>query len=213
MFRSDDIKELVAALCKAQGAMEPAKFNKKNPHFKSRYADFTSCMESCRKPLSDNGLSVMQYCETSSDNKLKLVTMLAHVSGQWITSALPLNDLKTCQAFGAEITYMKRYGLSAMLGIVADEDADSDDDGESAMNRQIHTPHQSPYVSPNYITPNQAHFLMGQSMKVTPEQKKSIVDWMKANCKAESFELLTVDRYDSIAGAFERAIKTNEGIK
>lgn len=36
----------------------------------------------------------------------------------------------TAQAIGSALTYGRRYGLSALAGIVSDED---DDDGESAM--------------------------------------------------------------------------------
>ena len=137
MNQSEQINELVAALSKAQGKFTPAKFNKVNPHFGNKYADFTSVMEACRAPLSENGLSVMQYCETIQD-KLTLVTMLAHTSGQWMKSNLPLMIKgENCQALGSAMTYMKRYGLSAMLGIVADED---DDDGEIAEGRLVNRP-------------------------------------------------------------------------
>jgi len=129
MNQSENISELVAALSKAQGKMRPAIFNKTNPHFKSKYADLASCMEACRLPLSENGLSVMQFVE-QSDSAYYLVTMLAHVSGQFIKSFLPLQMKNpTCQALGSELTYLKRYGISAMLGIVADDD----DDGNAAM--------------------------------------------------------------------------------
>lgn len=133
MNQSENISELVAALSKAQGEMEPAKFNKKGQ--RHRYADFTSVMHSCRAPLSLNSLAVMQYVETV-DKQHILVTMLTHTSGQWIKSHLPLlvSEL-TCQALGSSMTYMKRYGLSALLGIVSDADEGADDDGELAMSK------------------------------------------------------------------------------
>lgn len=130
---SQDIKDLVSALSKAQSVMRPAVFNRVNPHFKNRYADFTSCMEACREPLSDNGLAIIQYCETI-DEKLRLVTMLAHVSGQWIKSEFPLIAAKMdSQGIGSAMTYAKRYSLCGMVGIVADEEGD--DDGEAAAGR------------------------------------------------------------------------------
>ena len=158
MNQSEDIKDLVTALAKAQGSMKPAIFNKGNPHFKSRYADFTSCMDACRAPLSENGLSIMQYCETV-ENRFLLVTMLAHVSGQWIKSHFPLYP-KTMdsQGIGAAMTYAKRYSLSSLIGLVSDDD---DDDGEREQGRG-----QSNYVAKpaepvapekpvDYITPQQ----------------------------------------------------------
>lgn len=133
MNQTENINELVSALSKAQGKMKPAVYNKVNPHFKNRYADLASCMDACRGPLSENGLSIMQYVEKIGENHF-LVTMLAHTSGQWIKSFLPM-QLKngTCQALGAEMTYLKRYGVSAMIGIVSDEEQSGEDDGEGAM--------------------------------------------------------------------------------
>ena len=132
MNQSETINELVTALSKAQGTMKPAVFNKVNPHFRNRYADFTAVMDACRQPLSDNGLSVMQYTETVND-QLKLVTLIAHMSGQFIKSYFPLNPAKMdSQSIGSSLTYAKRYCLSAMLGIVSDDD---DDDSEAAMGR------------------------------------------------------------------------------
>src|SRR4051812_9977425 len=115
---SPEIKEFVAALAKAQGVMKPAVFNRVNPHFKTRYADFTSCMDACRGPLSDNGLAPIQYCETI-EGKLNLVTMLAHTSGQWMKSEFPLIPSKMdSQGIGSAMTYAKRYSLCGMVGIV-----------------------------------------------------------------------------------------------
>lgn len=131
--QSQEIKELVSALAKAQRVMKPAVYNRINPHFKSRYADFASCMEACRVPLSDNGLAVIQSCETI-EGKISLITMLAHVSGQWMKSEFPIIPSKMdSQAIGSAMTYAKRYSLCGMIGIVADEEGD--DDGEAAMGR------------------------------------------------------------------------------
>ncbi len=131
--QSQEIKELVSALAKAQRVMKPAIYNKVNPHFKSRYADFASCMDACRIPLSDNGIAVIQSCETI-DGKISLITMLAHVSGQWMKSEFPIIPSKMdSQAIGSAMSYAKRYSLCGMIGIVADEEGD--DDGEAAMGR------------------------------------------------------------------------------
>jgi ERF superfamily protein len=149
VFQTSEIKELVVALSKAQGKMEPAKFNKTNPHYKNKYADFKSCMDACRIPLSENGLSVMQYCEDIG-GRLTLVTMLAHVSGQWIKSDFPLIPKNMdSQSIGSAMTYAKRYSLSCMLGIVSD---DEDDDGEASHGRgngqSYKQPQQNQYKAP-----------------------------------------------------------------
>lgn len=134
MKTSEQINEVISALAKAQGMMAPAIFNKKNPHFGQKYADFTSCMDACRLPLSQNGLAIVQACQTI-DGKLFLVTMIAHTSGQWLKSEFPLNPSKQdSQGIGSAMTYAKRYSLCGILGIVADEDGD-DDDGETSVGR------------------------------------------------------------------------------
>jgi hypothetical protein len=91
-------------------------------------------MDACRVPLSDNGLCVMQYCDTI-EGKLMLVTMLAHASGQFIKSFFPLTPKDmTSQSIGSAMTYAKRYSLSSLLGIVSD---DEDDDGEASHGRNV----------------------------------------------------------------------------
>lgn len=180
MNQTEDIKDLVAALAKAQGKMEPAKFNKVNPHFKNRYADFTSCMDACRVPLSENGLSIMQYCETINE-KLTLVTMLAHTSGQWIKSHFPLNPAKMdSQSIGSAMTYAKRYSLSAMLGIVSDEE--EDDDGEAAHGRDSRPMAIRSSVkainAPTKISTQQVTEIEGYLKQLPGEVAKGCMEWI-----------------------------------
>lgn len=123
MKTSEQISELAAALAAAQGMMENAIFNRVNPHFKSKYADLAAVIKTARKPLSANGLSTVQ---TIGDGVLH--TRLLHTSGQWIASEYPLPMSGRPQEFGSALTYARRYSLSALLGIAADED----DDGNTA---------------------------------------------------------------------------------
>lgn len=132
MQRSDAINELATALAKAQGLLQSASKDSTNPFFRSNYANLTSVWEACRKPLSDNGLSVIQTLDIK-DGTSVLETTLLHSSGQFITSFLSITPKEqTPQAIGSAITYARRYALSALIGIVADED----DDAESAMGRK-----------------------------------------------------------------------------
>ena len=132
---SPELGELFGALAKAQGKMENASKDKANPFFKSRYADLASVWDACREPLSQNGLTVIQTIEGSKE-AMFLITCLGHASGQWMKSKLPLFIMKQDpQAVGSSLTYARRYALSAMVGICADED----DDGEKAMGRKTAT--------------------------------------------------------------------------
>jgi len=134
--KSESVGELISALAKAQGDMPTAIKSKKNPFFKSTYADLASVMDACRKPLSANGLAVLQTIEGSHDNMF-LMTFLGHSSGQWIQSKTPLIiSKKDVQGMGASITYVKRYCLMAITGVVAE---DEDDDGNAAVGNKVDT--------------------------------------------------------------------------
>ena len=130
--QTENINELIQALSKAQGSIQSAKKDKTNPFFKSKYADLCSVWDACRQALSDNSLAVVQTTQPIEDGTLMLVTTLGHSSGQWMRSFMPIITEKNKtdpQALGKAITYMKRYSLSAMVGVAPDDD----DDGESTM--------------------------------------------------------------------------------
>jgi len=125
-LQSQEIKDISAALVKAQGSLENAKKDSTNPHLKSKFASLTSVLEAIREPLAKNGLSYTQ-ATMPLDGQIFVVTTLSHVSGQWFRSYTPLilskNDM---QGLGSAYTYGRRYSLCAMVGITQE-----DDDGES----------------------------------------------------------------------------------
>ena len=127
---TDTTSQLAAALCKAQAQIRGAAKDATNPHFQSRYADLASVWEACRKPLTDNGLSVVQFTRYHADLQgFVLVTKLLHVSGESEEGITPLLTGKgDMQALGSAITYARRYGLAAMVGVAPD-----DDDGNAAV--------------------------------------------------------------------------------
>lgn len=134
MKSSGDIKELATALSKAQGQMGAAYKDATNPHLRNTYATLSSIIETARGPLSANGLSFVQLLG-QSEGIMVLETVLMHLSGQWLSSEIPVNaaaankGVNEAQALGSALTYYKRYALAAMLGVSV---ADEDDDGNSA---------------------------------------------------------------------------------
>ena len=130
MRTSEQINEIATALAKAQGAIEGAKKDSINPHFKNRYADLAAVWDACREQLSKNGISVIQPVETTVEGKTITVTRLMHSSGQWIQDGgIPLLLSKDdMQGLGSALTYSRRYGLMAMVGI-----APEDDDANAAV--------------------------------------------------------------------------------
>ncbi len=130
MTTSEQINELAAALAKAQGAMGGASKSSANPFFKSKYADLASVWEACRKPLADNGLSILQSPQAAGA-QVTVETLLLHASGQWIRDAVTVMAKDDSpQAVGSAITYARRYSLQSFAGV-----APEDDDGEAAQGR------------------------------------------------------------------------------
>jgi hypothetical protein len=121
---SEQLNEIAAALTKAQAAMKNAALNKVNPHFKSKYADLAGIRDTVVPALTANGIAVVQTLAQGL-----VLTRLIHTSGQWIESACPIPTAPDMQKMGSAITYARRYSLSAICGISADED----DDGNAAV--------------------------------------------------------------------------------
>ncbi len=129
-MESEQTAELAAALAKAQAAMGPAIINRVGgPPAKNRYADLSSVFNAI-KPLHDNGLAITQSTQFR-DGAFLLRTTLRHVSGQWVAADYPLPLNAKPQEIGSALTYARRYSISALTGVVADED----DDGAEAMRK------------------------------------------------------------------------------
>lgn len=127
---NNPLNELATALAKAQSEIKPAEKDGKNPHFKSQYSTLEAIWSAARGPLTRNGLSVVQTTKVGTNGGIVLVTTLLHSSGQSISGELPLllGDKATSQGLGSCLTYSKRYGIAAMVGICSGED----DDGNAA---------------------------------------------------------------------------------
>jgi len=136
MKTSESILKIAPALAAAQKNFLSAKKNNANSHFKNKYADLQSVIEAVKDSLCEHGISFIQspteaVNPTDGDFSLRLTTTLLHTSGEWIadTAVCPLVK-RDPQAFGAAVTYLRRYCLSAMLGIYQ-----ADSDAEEAMDR------------------------------------------------------------------------------
>jgi Cu/Ag efflux protein CusF len=130
--RSADLKDLFAALAKAQGEMGAAGKGTENPYFKSRYADLAEIVRTSRPHLTKHGLCVLQQILPNDDNgQTTLYTILGHVSGQYIESRMRLLPAKAdVQSLGSYITYIRRFSYAALIGVVV---SDEDDDGETEV--------------------------------------------------------------------------------
>lgn len=204
MLKSEQINELAAALAKAQGQIEGTKKSSSNPFFKSKYADLAECWNTCREALTANEISVIQMPEEINENgRLNITTMLAHSSGQYISSTLTMTVTKLDpQAIGSAITYGRRYALAAMVGL-----AQEDDDGEKAMARQ-EKKDKKPVESPINITSvsenGAVRFINGVQCQIQDKNG----DWHDVEfLKIEVLEkLLNDDKYVNAHEAIRAAI-------
>ena len=131
-YQSENITDLAKALLNVQRTVQPVIKDAENPFTKSWYASLNSVMDASRNALIENGIWLCQYpVPVEQPNSIGLVTKLTHAeSGQWQSSlaVVPLPKADP-QGMGSAITYARRYALTAMLGMVTE-----DDDGEGAKN-------------------------------------------------------------------------------
>lgn len=139
-MRSENINELAKSLAIFQGITEPIKKDAVNPFFKSKYASLSGIIEGIKVDLSANGLSYVQIIEDG-----KLITVLMHNSGQFIESSINIApEKKDIQSLGSYLTYLRRYSLSAILGIATEED----DDGNNAKKAEPNTKPRAEPIKP-----------------------------------------------------------------
>ena len=147
--QSETIGALAAALAKAQGSLNAALKDSKNPHLKNKYADLASIWNAAREPLAANELAVIQTTERDEGGQY-LITTLAHSSGEWIRGHLSIGTdgankgVNLNQALGSSISYMRRYALAAIVGVIQD-----DDDAHTSSGNNGHRSNPEPQPS-NY---------------------------------------------------------------
>lgn len=127
MEKSESIKNLAAALNKAQAEMSGAVKDANNPFFKSKYADLSAVVQAVKEPFANNGLSYTQF-PIESNGRMGVETILMHSSGEYLSNQFTVNLSKQdAQGAGSAITYCRRYALQAIAGIPSE-----DDDGNAA---------------------------------------------------------------------------------
>jgi hypothetical protein len=130
------MKNIATALVKAQKAFGPALKSSTNPHFKSRYADLSACVEAVIEGLNGAGIALIQ--RTSEDTTgVTVETVFIHESGEMLECGklhVPASK-QDPQGYGSALTYARRYSLMAACGIAPEED-----DGNASSRGALKTP-------------------------------------------------------------------------
>jgi hypothetical protein len=133
-MQSEAIGELAAALAGAQLQIKAptkgrtAQIKSEKGSYGYKYADLADVIDCYREPLSKAGLALTQTLRVD-EGHMVLRTTLLHKSGEWIASEYPLQNYNRPQEQGSAITYARRYSVTSLLGIAAEDD----DDGQAAQ--------------------------------------------------------------------------------
>tara|TARA_R110000868_G_scaffold346673_1_gene607800 strand:+ start:536 stop:1234 length:699 start_codon:yes stop_codon:yes gene_type:complete len=152
MNNEQDIKA-IAAFVQAQKAFGSALKTSVNPHFKSRYADLSSCVEAVIGSLNSNGFGLVQMMH-DNEGGVAVETILLHESGGKITGGIlriPASK-QDAQGFGSALTYCRRYSLLATCGIAPEEDDDGNAASRSTQTAQ--RPAENPVKATTIIAGN-----------------------------------------------------------
>jgi len=122
------MKAIASALVKAQREFGPALKSSTNPHFRSKYADLSACIEAVITALNNQGIYLMQLTE-EHDGGVKVSTTFIHESGEQLSGgSLFMPAIKQdAQGYGSALSYARRYSLMAACSL-----ATEDDDGNQA---------------------------------------------------------------------------------
>jgi len=142
---SESIGTIAAALAKAQAELtNPEKSlvaTIRSPFHREgdrtfRYAPLSSGLDIVRKGLGRYEIATIQTTAIDKDaGLLRLTTVLAHSSGEWISSewpVCPIADIASAQRMGAALTYARRYALFTLVGIAGEDDLDAPDLGATS---------------------------------------------------------------------------------
>jgi hypothetical protein len=137
---SETIGAIAAALAKAQGELsDPEKAltaTIRSPFPREadrtfRYASLASGLDIVRKSLGQHEIATVQTTAIDQQSgQIRLTTLLAHASGEWISSdwpVCPTSETANPHRMGAALTYARRYALFALVGIAGEDDLDAPD--------------------------------------------------------------------------------------
>ena len=194
-----DYSKIAPAFVKACAALQAATKNSRNAHLGNSYADLESVQTAARDALAPNGLAWFQEV-VREDNRIGVHTRIIHTSGQILDCGrclitVPGNSRNLAHAEGAALSYARRYGLAAAVGIhQADPDASPEE--RPAPKRAPAKPNPTPKAPPKAAKPDPDLEALGLTVEqvdrwlstkgdawanLTPTRKKNALKWLADN--------------------------------
>lgn len=177
---SDTVGELAKAWVRVQSEAEDPIKNRKSHN--GNYADLGQTLVIARPLLSKHGLALIQHPGKASPGKVLIESLLIHSdSGEWVLMEYEMNDLSegekrnvnAAQATGLVITYARRYALTTLMLVSAQEDTDAN----------ISNPKRK-------VAPNEVSSLL-KACNNNKEKVEGIVKWAEVS----NINELTLDKY------------------
>ena len=149
-----------------------------NAFLKNKYAPLNEILNTVRPVLAENGFSIIQTPKIDEKGEVMVQTLLLHKSGAMMAfPSLKSKAVKAdIQGIGAAITYLRRFSVSAVLGIASEDD----DDGESNSSKG-----KKPAVKKETLTPEQVKAkkdltqLCADFVAKDPKNRNILIDALK----------------------------------
>jgi hypothetical protein len=206
---TDPAVSFATALCAMQGefktivAKQTVTVKTTKGSYQYDFAPYDHILDFARPIMKKHGFAIINITDVI-DGKLLLKTLLLHSSGESMSSTIPVKVSGNPQDLGSELSYMKRYQTTGILGLATN----SEDDDANPERRQ---PDAAP--SPARAKSGKAKATGGDD----PATKRTKALWTQLRQTAKALGLDTIegenfmrDKMQEMFGDREKSTKTLE---
>jgi hypothetical protein len=200
--------EFAKALVAVAKEMRHPKFDRVNNAFRqggepSKYASLGSLLDTVRPIYAKHGIAVLQGFN-ASDGMLEVETTLVHESGELMADLAKVPLPPNPQHAMAMATYVRRAQLSAMAGVVGDDDDDGNTAAEPVAKREIPDAELAERVEAVRRRQGVESAITGQKKRVTVSEVLSDPELLKPSGRKPSGDLVTI--VGTVAKVYENAL-------